>query len=123
MALGSTSTRRDTDQCLPLEVTSTPVDQDSDEEDAIEVRDGSSGTNDSAPEEAHNPVGDVILVTPNVSRVQRAAGPTETHGFARVPPPPACQKAVSADITLGTTMTGGRERVFTHERSEQRWGS
>jgi len=60
----------------PLEVTSTPVDKNGDEEDAVEVRDGSSGADDSAPEEAHSPVGDVV-------------------GFARVLPPSTCQKTVS----------------------------
>lgn len=54
--------RGSTNQSLPLKVTSTPVDEDSDEEDAIEIRDRSSGANNSAPEEAHGPVGDVVLV-------------------------------------------------------------
>lgn len=43
------------------------MDKNGDEEDAVEVRDGSSGTDDSTPEEAHSPVGDVVLVTPSVS--------------------------------------------------------
>ena len=44
------------------------MDENGDEEDAIKVRDRSSGTNDSAPEEAHGPIGDVVLVISNVNR-------------------------------------------------------
>lgn len=54
-------------QRLPFKVASTPVDEDGDKEYAVEVRNGSSGANDGAPEEAHNPVGDVVLVRSNVS--------------------------------------------------------
>jgi len=60
----------------PLKVTSAPVDKNGDEEDAIEVRDRSGGADDSTPEEAHSPVGNVVR-------------------FARVLPPSARQKAVS----------------------------
>jgi len=72
----------------PLKVASTPVDEDGDEEDAVEVRDGSSSADDSAPEEAHSPVGDVI-------------------GFARVLPPSAGQKAVSVSgLNKGRILDG-----------------
>jgi len=61
VTLRSRSTRN-TDQFLPLEVTSTSVDEDGDEEYAIEVRDRSGSADDSTPEEAHSPVGNVVLV-------------------------------------------------------------
>ena len=63
----STLTTTDTENGPPLEVTPTPVDEDSDEEDAVEVRYGSGGADDSTPEEAHRPVGDVVLAEPSVS--------------------------------------------------------
>jgi len=43
------------------------VDEDGDEKDAIEVGDRSSSADDSTPEEAHSPVGDIVLVMSNVS--------------------------------------------------------
>ncbi len=46
---------------VPLEVSSTSMNQDSYEEDRIEVRNGSCEANDSSPCEAHSPVGDVVL--------------------------------------------------------------
>jgi hypothetical protein len=45
------------------------VNKDGDEEDAIEVRNRSGSADDSAPEEAHDPVGDVVLVMSSISRV------------------------------------------------------
>jgi hypothetical protein len=56
-----TETGRTADWPLPLEVTSTPVDEDSDKEDAVEIRNRGGGADDSTPEEAHSPVGDVVL--------------------------------------------------------------
>ena len=56
---------RPEDQDIPLEVASTSVNENGDEEDAIEVRDRSSGADDSTPEEAHNPIGDVVLSVSN----------------------------------------------------------
>ena len=64
--LSSPSTTRVPARRLPLKVASTPVDEDGDEEDAVEIRDGSGGTNDGTPEEAHDPIGDIVLMTPNV---------------------------------------------------------
>jgi len=72
----------------PLKVTSTPVDEDGDEEDTVKVRNRSSSANDSAPKETHDPVGDVV-------------------GFARIPPPSAGQKAVSmSGLNKGRVLDG-----------------
>ena len=43
------------------------MDEDGDEEYAIEVRDRSSSADDSTPEEAHSPVGDVVLMMETIS--------------------------------------------------------
>ena len=53
---------RNAGKLSPLKVTSTPVDEDGDEEDAVEVRDRSGSANDGTPKEAHSPIGDVVLV-------------------------------------------------------------
>ena len=44
-----TEAKRTIDQPLPLKVTSTPMDEDGDEEDAVEVRDRGGGADDSTP--------------------------------------------------------------------------
>ena len=103
----------------PLKVASTPVDEDGDEEDAVKVRDRSSGADDSTPEEAHGPIGDVVLVMSNVNRATRCAtnqhirvcGSTSTihslkGGF--------CRHSPKIMITIG------ERKVATHERSERR---
>ena len=86
------------------------MDEDGDEEDAVKVRDRSSGANDSTPQETHNPVGDVILVVSNVSRVIYDALRTKTYGFSRVLPPSARQKAVSARHDLRIIITTRKKK-------------
>lgn len=88
------------------------MDENGDEEDAIEVWNRGSGADDSAPEETHGPVGNVVLVRSCMSLAQRKARQSKTHGFTRVFPPPTSQKAVSADIASGTMITDGGKRVY-----------
>jgi hypothetical protein len=45
----------------PLEVTANTVDEDSNEEYAVEVWDERRRADNGAPEEAHSPIGDVVL--------------------------------------------------------------
>jgi len=47
----------------PLEIAGGAVDEHSDEEDTVKVRDGRSRADDQAPGEAHGPVGHVIRFT------------------------------------------------------------
>ena len=109
--MSSPSTTRILARRLPLKVASTPVDEDGDEEDAVEIRDRSGGTNDGTPEEAHDPIGDVVLMTPNLGlSTMYSELRTGTHGFARIFPPSARQKAVSAGTSLRTTIKDERER-------------
>lgn len=65
------------------------MDENGDEEDTVEVRDRSGGADDNTPEEAHGPVGNVVLVTKNVRRARYSGLPAQTYRFSRVPPPPA----------------------------------
>ena len=109
--MSSPSTTRVPARSLPLKVASTPVDEDGNEEDAVEIRDRSGSTNDGTPEEAHDPIGDVVLMTPNVGlSTTHSELRTGTHGFARIFPPSARQKAVSAGTSLATMITDERKR-------------
>lgn len=47
----------------PFKVASTPMNENSDEEQGVEIWDGSGEAHDSAPSETHSPVGNIILFT------------------------------------------------------------
>jgi len=99
------------------------VDEDGDKEDAVKVRDGSGGADDSAPQEAHNPVGDVVLVVSNVNQAiygvatDRDLRAFESTSTIRLSKDGFCRH------DFKSTVTAGGRKIATHGLSERRWGS
>ena len=95
------------------------MDENSYEEDAVKVRDRTSGTDDGTPEEAHRPIRDVVLMTKNVNeKMQRVI-----NHYLR-----ACESTSTIRLSKGgfyienlrTSITIEERNVATRERSERR---
>lgn len=71
------------------------------EEDAVEVWDGSRCADDQAPGEAHDPVGHVILTFLVDDVICHLSGWGTTYWFTREPPPATCEKAIAASAMSG----------------------
>ena len=71
----------------PFEIPATTVNEDCDEEHGVEIRDGCRRADDSAPGEAHYPIGNIILVfrIQDVNSHQRRAGLTGLRLYAHQP--------------------------------------
>jgi hypothetical protein len=82
----------------PLEITSTPMDQNNDEEHRIEIRDRGGSADDETPSETHDPICDVVLPSAYHDLFQKEGGTRVTHRLARIGPPAAREQSIP--ITL-----------------------
>ena len=94
------------------------MNEDGDKEDGIKVRDRSRGADDSTPQDAHNPVGDVVLGVLNVSRAMYGVATNRDLRAFESTSTIHSSKGGFYRHDLRSALTTGRRKIATHERFE-----